>query len=326
MAGAIPVIALIALGIFSLLRLAPGDAATLLASEEATAEDIASLRAQLGLDQSVIAQFVSFLGRLASLDLGTSVRYQTDIGNLILQRLPATVELAGISLFLACVIGMALGLVAALHKGKAIDGIVSLLAVGGVSAPSFWIGILLVLLFSAELNLLPSSGRLPVDAALVNQTGFHLLDSLLQRDPASFRQALAHILLPAATLALGNIGLVARITRASVVEVSREDFIGTATAKGLSPFTIVSRHLMPNASVPIATIIGLELGSLISGSIIVEVIFSWPGIGTLLVQGINVRDTDLVVGIVIVYTFILVFINALIDIIYFVIDPRMRSL
>ncbi|AXK80689.1 ABC transporter permease [Pseudolabrys taiwanensis] len=323
--GAIPVLLLVMFGVFVLVNLAPGDAATLLLPEDATPEQVASFRAAWGLDQPLLVQFWRFLVRIVHLDLGTSLRYQDSVGHLIAMRLPATLELALVSLALAVAVGVPVGTYAALKKGKLGDGVVSIFAVAGVSAPSFWTGILLVLLFSATLNLLPSGSRLPFGVSVTPTTGFYLVDTLIHGDFDSFRIAVRHIVLPAVTLAFSMVGIIARITRSAIVDVGQEEFVYTAVAKGLSRGQIVRRHLLPNAAIPISTIVGLELGSLISGTIIVEVIFSWPGVGTLLYQSVTVRDTQLTIGVVLVYTSMFIVLNVLIDLFYYLVDPRMRS-
>lgn len=323
--GALPVLFLVASGVFALINLAPGDAASLLLPEDSTPEQVAAIRAAWGLDQPILVQYWHFLVKTVHLDFGYSFRYQAAVGGLIADRLPATLELAVVSLALAVLVGVPLGMFAALHKGKIGDGAVSLLAVAGVSAPSFWIGILLVLLFSGTLNWLPSGSRLPYGTPLTPTTGFHLIDTLIHGDFESFRLTLVYMLMPAMTLATSMVGIIARITRSAIVDVGQEEFIFTAVAKGLKRRQIVRHHLLPNAAIPITTIVGLELGSLISGTIIVEVIFSWPGVGTLLYQSVNVRDTQLTNGVVLVYTAMFIILNVLIDIFYTIVDPRMRA-
>jgi ABC-type dipeptide/oligopeptide/nickel transport system permease component len=323
--GAVPVLLLVSLTIFALLRLAPGDAADLLVPEDASEEDVARVRAQWGLDEPIFIQFGQFLVNLTRLDLGTSYRYGEDVFVLVMDRLAATLELSLIALVLAVAVAIPLGILAALRKGKAIDGLVSVIAISGVSAPSFWIGILFVLFFSAELNLLPSSGRLPYGISVEEVTGLLLLDSLLAGRLDVLWVALQHLLLPATTLAFAMLGIIARITRSSVIDAGQEEYVFTAVAKGLGRSAIISRHLLPNAAIPITTIIGLELGVLISGSIIVEVVFSWPGLGTLLFQAVSVRDIPLTTGIVVIYTTLFISLNVLIDIFYLLIDPRLRA-
>jgi ABC-type dipeptide/oligopeptide/nickel transport system permease component len=325
LAGVVPVLFLVTLVLFVLLRLAPGDAADLMVPEDATDEEVQRVRERWGLDRPVLEQYWLFLKNIVLLDFGRSYRYGEDVFGLILSRLPATLELALVALGLAALVGVPLGILAALRKGKATDFLVSVAAIAGVSTPTFWLGILLVLLLSAELGLLPSAGRLPYGVNLDSVTGIHLVDALLAGRFDLLGTITSYILLPAMTLAFNMVGIIARITRGAIIDVAQEEFITTAVAKGLKRGTIIRSHLLPNATVPIVTIIGLELGVLISGTIIVEVVFSWPGLGTLLYQAISVRDIPLTTGIVVTYTTLFIFINVAIDLIYFMVDPRIRS-
>jgi peptide/nickel transport system permease protein len=325
LAGVLPVLFLVTLVLFVLLRLAPGDAADLLVPEDASDAEVARVRERWGLDQPILVQYWRFLASVVSLDFGRSYRYGEDVFQLILSRLPATLELALVALILAAVIAIPLGILAALHKGTLIDGAVSVVAITGVSAPTFWLGILLVLLLSADLNLLPSAGRLPYGIVVPQITGLYLVDAVLTGRFELLGVIASYIALPALTLAFSMTGIIARITRGAIIDVAQEEFITTAVAKGLRRGAIIRRHLLPNAAVPIITILGLELGVLISGSIIVEVVFSWPGLGTLLYQAISVRDIPLTTGIVVTYTTLFIAINLLIDIFYFLIDPRIRA-
>jgi len=324
-AGAIPILFLVALVIFVILRLAPGDAADLLLPDEASGLDIAKAREQWGLDKPILEQYLSFFKSMVTLDFGMSYRYRMPVGDLIAERLPATIELATVALVIALLVGVPAGLLAALRKGRAADTIVSIFAVAGVSTPSFWLAIILVMFFSGELHLLPSSGRLPHGLTIPTMTGIHVVDAILAGQFHVVPQILSHLLLPAGTLAFAMVGLIARIVRSALIDVGQEEFIYTAVAKGVNRGGIIRRHLFPNAMIPIVTVVGLELGVLISGSIIVEVVFSWPGIGTLLYQAISVRDIPLVTGIVTTYTVLFIAINVVIDIIYFMIDPRVRA-
>ena len=323
--GVIPVLFLVTLVLFVLLRLAPGDAADLLVPDDATEAEVNRIRERWGLDRPILEQYWRFLVASLQLDFGRSYRYGSDVFDLIVERLPATIELALIALVVAAVIAIPLGIIAALKKGTALDGAISVFAIAGVSTPTFWLGILLVLFLSAEMNLLPSAGRLPYGVTLPHVTGIFLLDALIAWRLDLLGLISSYIILPAMTLAFGMIGVIARITRGAIIDVAQEEFITTAVSKGLTRSEIIRRHLMPNAAVPIVTIIGLELGVLISGSIIVEVVFSWPGLGTLLYQAISVRDIPLVTGIVVAYTTLFIFINVAIDIIYFMVDPRIRA-
>lgn len=323
--GTLAVLFLVCLAIFTMLRLVPGDAADIMLPDDATPEDAALLRARWGLDQPIWIQFLRFLSNAVRLDFGQSYRFRDDVWHLIAERIGATLELASVSLLIAVVVGLGFGIVAALRKGSFTDGVLSMLAIAGVSAPNFWIGIMLVLFFSAELNLLPSGGRLPYGVVIPSITGLLIPDALMSGRPDLAAIAIRHVLLPATTLALAMVGIIARITRSAMIDAGQEEFVFTAVAKGLSVPKIVVRHLLPNAAVPIVTIIGLELGGLLSGSIIVEVVFTWPGIGTLLFQSVSVRDIPLTLGIVVAYTTFFILLNATIDLVYLAIDPRLRG-
>jgi ABC-type dipeptide/oligopeptide/nickel transport system permease component len=325
LAGVLPVLFLVTLVLFVLLRLAPGDAADLLVPDEATEEEVARIRERWGLDQPVLEQYARFLINIVKLDFGRSYRYGQEVSQLILERLPATIELSLMALSIAALIAIPLGILAALRKGTFVDGMVSVVAITGVSTPTFWLGILLVLFLSAELNLLPSAGRIPYGIEVPHVTGLYLVDAMLAGRFDLLGLIASYIALPALTLAFNMVGIIARITRSAIIDVAQEEFITTAVAKGLSRGAIIRRHLLPNAAVPIVTIIGLELGVLISGSIIVEVVFSWPGLGTLLCQAISVRDIPLTTGIVVTYTTLFIVINVIIDAVYFLIDPRIRA-
>jgi ABC-type dipeptide/oligopeptide/nickel transport system permease component len=324
LAGGAVVLLLVAVTLFTMLKAAAGDAADLLLPDLATPEDAARLRARWGLDQPVVVQFAKFVWNALHLDFGHSFRFQQPVSTLIAERLPSTLELALTATIVAVVVGLAAGLVSALYKGRLPDAILSLVSVAGVSAPGFWIGIMLVLYLSGELNLFPSGGRLPYGVTPPDITGLIVPDALISGQFALTGTALQYLALPAATLALAMVGIITRITRSAIIDVGQQEFVFTAVAKGLPLRTILMRHLAPNAAVPVITIIGLELGSLLSGSIIVEVVFSWPGLGTLLFQAVSVRDIPLVLGIVMTYTTIFIVLNTFIDVLYLWIDPRIR--
>ncbi len=324
-AGVVPVLFLVTLVLFLLLRLAPGDAADLLVPDDASEAEILRIRERWGLDRPVLEQYAHFVQNLLRLDLGRSYRYGADVFELVGSRLPATIELATLALLLAAAIAIPFGIIAAIKRGSALDGAVSVMSIAGVSTPTFWLGILLVLFFSAELHLLPSGGRLPYGVTLPEVTGLHLIDAVIAGRFDLIGLILSQLVLPTATLAFSMVGIISRVTRGAIIDIAQEEFITTSVAKGLTRGAIIRHHLLPNATVPITTILGLELGVLISGSIIVEVVFSWPGLGTLLYQAISVRDIPLVTGIVVTYTTLFIFINVGIDLIYFMIDPRIRA-
>lgn len=323
-AGTVPVILMISLFVFLLLHAAPGDPADLLIPDQASAEDIADARRRWGLDQPVLVQYWRFLVSAVSLDFGRSFKYDEPVLELIMQRFPATLELALIATLLAIVIGIPLGIFAASRPNSWFDNASSLGGFFGVSMPNFWMAIMLILIVSGYLNLLPSGGRATFGVAEDPITGFLILDSILQQDWAGLADGAKFLVLPAIVLSVNMTGLLMRMTRSSMLEVLSEDYIMTARAKGLSERVVVWRHALKNARIIVITVVGLEFGALISGSIIVESVFSWPGIGQLLLQGITARDYPLITGLVLVYTTLFIIVNLIVDFLYAAADPRIR--
>jgi ABC-type dipeptide/oligopeptide/nickel transport system permease component len=320
----IPVIVLISLLVFLLIHAAPGDPADLLLSDEASPDDIAEARHRWGLDRPIYVQYLRFLANVVSGDLGTSFRYADPVIGLIGERLPATIELAIASLLIAVLIGIPLGVWAGAKPNSWVDNLGSVLGFFGISMPSFWLGIMLILIISGYFNLLPSSGRSTYGSGHGSDAGFYIIRSLLAGNMKSAWDGITHIIMPAIALGTGMLGLVMRVTRSSVLEVMSEDYVRTARAKGLGENAVVWRHVLPNALVPVITVVGLELGTLLSGSIIIETVFAWPGSGSLLIAAIQARDYPLITGTVLTYTVAFVVINFAIDILYAVIDPRIR--
>ncbi len=322
--GTVPVMFMISLFVFLLLHAAPGDPADLLVPDQASAEDIADARRRWGLDQPVLVQYWRFLVSAVSLDFGRSFKYDEPVLSLIMQRFPATLELALIATVLAIAIGIPLGIFAASRPNSWFDNVSSLGGFFGVSMPNFWMAIMLILIVSGYFNLLPSGGRATFGVAEDPITGFLLLDSLLQQDWAGLADGVKFVVLPAIVLSVNMTGLLMRMTRSSMLEVLSEDYIMTARAKGLSERVVVWRHALKNARIMVITVVGLEFGALISGSIIVESVFSWPGIGQLLLQGITARDYPLITGLVLVYTSLFIVVNLIVDFLYAAADPRIR--
>jgi ABC-type dipeptide/oligopeptide/nickel transport system permease component len=322
--GTIPVIILISLLVFMLVQFAPGDPADLLLSDEATQEDIEAARERWGLNQPVYVQYWKFLVAALQGDLGTSFRYADPVLLMIGDRLPATIELAFFAILIAIVFGVPLGVWAGARPNSWVDNIGSFFGFFGISMPSFWFGIMLILIVSGFLNLLPSAGRNTYGIADDPITGFYILDSILHWNWKAVWDGLSYIILPAIALGTNMLGILMRVTRSSVLEVMHEDFVRTARAKGLSEHKVLWRHAVRNALIPIITVVGLELGTLLSGSIIVETVFAWPGSGALLIDAINSRDYPLITGTVLSYTLMFVIINLSIDILYAAIDPRIR--
>jgi peptide/nickel transport system permease protein len=320
----IPVVVLISLLVFLLIHAAPGDPATLLLSDEASPEDIADARSRWGLDQPIHVQYLRFLANTLSGDLGTSFRYADPVLTLIGERLPATIELAVASMLIAVVLGIPLGVWAGARPSSWVDNLGSIVGFFGISMPSFWFGIMLILIVSGYFNLLPSSGRSTYGVAQGGATGFYILQSLAAGNVTAAWDGIKHLIMPAVALGTGMMGLIMRVTRSSVLEVTSEDYVRTARAKGLGERAVLWRHVLRNALVPIITVVGLELGTLLSGSIIVETVFAWPGSGSLLISAIQARDYPLITGTVLVYTTAFVAVNLAIDVLYAVIDPRIR--
>ncbi|PJF09302.1 ABC transporter permease [Pseudorhodobacter sp. MZDSW-24AT] len=322
--GAIPVLVVVAGIVFALMQFAPGDAVSMLISDEASEADKARIREAWGLHRPPVVQFLNFLAKAAQGDFGMSFRYREPVMEIVLARLPATVELAMAATLVAVLVGIPLGVLAGARPGSIWDSLASTFSFAGISMPNFWMGILLILLFAGHWHILPSGGREPWGLGLDRITGFLLLDALLQGRGDAFAAALKHLALPAIVLGTNMMGIITQLTRASVQEALHEDFVMTARAKGLSAARVLWRHAFRNALIGVVTIIGLEFGALLSGAMIVETVFAWPGIGSLLVQGISSRDYPLIIGLVLVYTTIFILVNLLIDLAYTIIDPRIR--
>ena len=322
--GTVPVILLISLLVFMLVQAAPGDPAALLLSDEATQADIEEARKRWGLDQPIYIQYGKFLWAALQGDLGTSFRYADPVLLMIGDRLPATIELAVAAILIAVLLGVPLGVWAGARPNSWVDNLGSFFGFFGISMPNFWFGIMLILVVSGFFNLLPSAGRNTYGIGGDPITGFFILDNMLHGDWAAVWDGIKYIILPAVALGTNMMGILMRVTRSSVLEVTQEDFVRTARAKGVSEHGVLWHHVFRNALIPIITVVGLELGTLLSGSIIVETVFSWPGSGALLISAITSRDYPLITGTVLTYTVAFVIINFTIDILYGLIDPRIR--
>lgn len=322
--GTIPVMVLISLLVFLLIQAAPGDPTLMLLGEDTTQEDIDQARERWGLDQPIYVQYVKFFMSAAKGDFGRSFKYDEPVLDVIVSRIPATLELATASVIIAVIFAIPLGVWAAAKPNSWVDNTGTTFGLFGISMPSFWFGIMLILLFAGILNILPSAGRDTYGIAGPRITGFYILDSALQGNWAGVRDGVEHVFLPALALGSNMLGILMRVTRSSVLEVMHEEYVTTARAKGLVERKVLWRHVVSNALIPVITVVGLELGTLLSGSIIVETVFSWPGSGSLLIIALNARDHPLVTGLVLVYTVAFVAINFLIDVLYAIIDPRIR--
>ncbi|MBN9074117.1 MAG: ABC transporter permease [Rhizobiales bacterium] len=308
---------------FALTHLVPGDPARLMAGQHATGEQVKELAQRYGLDKPVITQFWIYMKGLLSGDLGMSLTNRRPVLEDLRQFLPASVELTAAAVLLVVLVGLPIGLLTGARRGKMLDHLMRFLTVSGVSMPIFWLGILMQILFYQHLKLLPLGGRLGVlDIEPPHVTGFYLIDTLLDGDYATFSSALIHLILPATTLAAGSIAVISRMMRASVIEVLDADYVRTAQAKGLPAGAVLRFHVFRNALIPTTTILGLQVGALLAGNVLAEVVFNWPGIGLYAVNAIKNLDYPAIMGVTLAISVIYVFVNLLVDIAYVMLDPR----
>ena len=308
---------------FAISHLIPGDPARLIAGDRASDELVAGIRHQLGLDLPLYQQYGRYLLDLVQGDLGTSIRTNRPVLEDLQAFFPATLELAVVALFLAIVVGVPLGVLSAVYHNRAIDQIARTLAVTGISTPAFWLGLGAIVLFYGHLGWLPGGGRLSEGLAPPTTiTGFYLIDALLAGNFSLFVDALKHLILPAATLGFVTLGVIARQIRSAMLDQLGEDYIRTARAYGLSRWTVILRHALPNALIPSVTVLGLTLGDLLYGAVLTETVFAWPGMGAYVVKSIQSLDFPAVMGFASLVSFIYVLLNMAIDLLYRVIDPR----
>jgi dipeptide transport system permease protein len=321
----IPTFLAIAFLTFVAIRLVPGDPIEVRTGERGISpERLAYFRHELGLDQPVWKQFADYLGNMAHGDFGTSIVTHEPVIKEFLTLFPATLELAFCAVLFALIVGIPAGIIAALNRGKFFDHALMGLALTGFSMPIFWWGLLLILFFSVQLGWTPVSGRIDLLYYFDPITGFMLIDSLLSGQEGAFGSALSHILLPAIVLGTIPLATFARMTRSAMLEVLGEDYVRTARAKGLSPLRVVGLHALRNALIPVVTVIGLQVGSLLAGAVLTEYIFSWPGIGTWLIQSIQRRDYPVLEGGLLLVSSLVILTNIGVDVLYGILNPRIR--
>ena len=308
--------------VFLMLHFTPGDPAELLMRERASEEALQAIREHLGLNEPLYVQYGMFLKQLMKGDLGETIWTRQDVWIEIKQRFPATIELSLVALFISCVFGMILGIVSATKQYSIFDYLSMLGALAGVSMPIFWLGLVFMLIFSLNLGWLPMSARLSVGVDLETITNFYVLDALLTRNWAALRDALWHIIMPAVTLSTIPTAIIARMTRSSMLEVLRQDYIKTAKAKGLSQFSVIFKHALRNALIPVVTTIGLQFGVLMAGAILTETIFAWPGVGKWMYDAVMQRDYMVIRSGTLFIATIFILINLCVDVLYAVINPR----
>jgi dipeptide transport system permease protein len=326
LATVIPTFLGITLVAFALIRLVPGDPIEVMVGErQLDPETHAALVKRMGLDQPLHLQYFSYVKNLLQGDLGTSLVSREPVLDEFLALFPATVELTLAALLLAIVVGMPAGMIAGLRRGSSVDHGVMGVAMTGYSMPIFWWGLIMIMFFSVGLGWTPVSGRIAIEYDIPVRTGFLLIDSILSGEEGAFLSACRHLILPVIVLGTVPMAVIARMTRSSMLEVLREDYIRTARAKGLAPTRVVVVHALRNALVPVITVIGLQVGSLLAGAVLTETIFSWPGIGKWLIDSIGRRDYPVVQTGILVSAMIFVVVNLVVDLLYGLVNPRIRT-
>ena len=320
----IPILLGVSLLVFLMLHSAGGDPAQSILGARADPESIAKLRQELGLDRPLLVQYVAFLSGAVRGDFGRSYRSNTPVTTEIAARFPATIELAIAAMAIAMVTGVVFGTLAAVRRHSLLDYVSSTVVLLGVSIPTFWLGLILIIIFGLWMRWLPISGRVDPRLGADPSLPFLTLASVLHGNWAVAKDALRHLILPALTLAAWPAAIVARMTRASLIESLGQDYVRTARGKGLPEQLIVVGHAARNALLPVLTVVGLEFGTLLGGAVVTETIFSWPGLGQLTVTAIGARDYQMVQGVVVLLGAVFVLLNLLVDVLYAVLDPRIR--
>ena len=320
----LPILFGVSLAVFLVMHLFTVDPAEIILGQHATPEQVAVVREELGLNKPVYVQFWDYISRTAHGDLGQSVITKTSITEELMKRFSATAELAVSAILIASLLGISLGVLSAVKQNSLFDYGAMVVALLGVSMPIFWLGLMMIIIFSVTLGWLPASGRIAIGFQPENITGLYLLDSLLTGDTEAFWNALKHLMMPAIALGAYSTAIIARMTRATMLETIRQDYVRTARAKGLREFVVIVKHALRNALIPIVTVIGLQMGALLGGAVLTETVFSWPGIGSYIVEGILVSDYPRVLGAVLLIGTIFVLVNLIVDLLYCYLDPRIQ--
>ncbi|WP_110928357.1 ABC transporter permease [Bacillus massiliglaciei] len=320
----VPVLLGMAFIVFMMIRAIPGNPAQIILGQQATKEAVAAMTKELGLDQPWFIQFGSYLKGLLTGDLGVSLKTRTPITDEIWPYLAATLELALVAMIIAIVIGVNAGIISAWFQNSWFDYAAMIIALIGVSMPIFWLGLMEQYLVAIHWDLLPTTGRDNIRDPVAAVTGLYLIDTLVNGRVDQFFEVIKHLILPGIALATIPMAIIARMTRSSMLEVMRSDFIRTARAKGMKMFWVVYKHSLRNALIPVVTVIGLQTGLLLGGAILTETIFGWPGIGTYIYEAINYRDYPVIQSGILVIAFLFVMINLIVDLLYAAIDPRIK--
>jgi peptide/nickel transport system permease protein len=320
----IPVVLGVTLIAFALIHLAPGDPVRTMLGQHATQQEIDDIRVKYGLDQPLFVQYFIWLGDVLQGDLGRSILSHEQVTIEIGARFPNTIELAIAAMIFAILIGVVAGIISATKQYSVADYSVMGVALFGISMPVFWLGIMLMMIFGVFLGWLPIGGRIDLLLPFNRITGFMVFDSIITGNGAALISVLRHLILPAIALGTIPMAIIARTTRSSMLEILRQDFIRTERAKGLSERKVIYKHAIRNAMVPVVTVIGLNFGLLLSGAILTETVFSWPGVGRLVVDSVYARDYPLVIGCILVFALVFVIVNLITDLLYTYIDPRIH--
>jgi peptide/nickel transport system permease protein len=320
----IPVMIGVSIIVFCLMRVFSPDPAPIVLGQHANQEAITAWRQANGLDAPIVTQYLTYVAGALKGDLGVSYYTKSPVASEIGARFPATIELAVAAIIFASVLGILLGVFAAVKKNSIFDAASSLFALIGVSIPIFWLGILLIMFFAGFLHLLPSGGRINVMLEPAHITGFYLIDAVIQGNWEAFKDALIHIILPALALGMYSMAIITRMTRSTMLDTLGQDYIRTARAKGISETKVIGKHALRNSLIPVTTVIGLQFGALLGGALLTESVFSWPGIGKFTVDCILKSDFPIVQGIVLLVAVIFVTINLAADLMYAFLDPRIK--
>jgi peptide/nickel transport system permease protein len=320
----VPVLAVLSVLVFAFVRALPGGPAQALLGERATPETREALERELGLDRPLSVQYLSYLRTLAQGDLGVSLRSRRPVAEELAQRFPATVELAAAAMAFAVLAGIPLGFVAAKRYQGVLDNASLVASLIGISFPVFFLALMLKYVFAVRLGWLPSIGRLAVTTSLGHPTNFYVLDALLAWDGAALVDALTHLVLPAIALGTIPLAIIARVTRAATLDVLNEDYVRTARAKGLASLVVNSRHILANAMLPVVTVIGLQTGLLLTGAVLTETVFAWPGVGSWMLDAIRFRDYAVLQAGILFFVVVVVAVNLLVDLSYALLNPRIR--
>ena len=320
----IPTLIGVTVVVFMFIHLIPGDPATAMLRENAPAELAERIRENLGLNKPLYEQYAIYMGKILRGDLGRSLVTNNPVMDDLANRLPATAELSLLAMFFAIAVGVPAGIISAVRRNSIIDTASMFLSLIGVSMPIFWLGLMAIYLFAVVLHWVPAGTRMGVDVQLTRITNFYLLDAIITGNVAALGDLLRHLIMPAMVLSTVPMALLARMTRSSMLDTLNQDYVRTAHAKGLRPRVVVLRHALKNALLPIVTVVGLQVGTLLSGAILTETIFGWPGVGRWVYDSIALRDYPVVQGVTLIIALIFVFVNLIVDLSYAVVDPRIH--